>query len=260
MKTSNGMNLKTPAEIEIMREGGRRHAAILTHLASLVWPGVSTFFLEEEARRLIEAGGDKAAFLGYTPTGARRPFPAALCLSINEEIVHGIPNEKERLIKEGDIVTLDLGLVHGGLITDSAVTVAAGVIDETSQKLLKATKLALEKGIEAAKPGNTVGDIGAAIEAVARTTTFSLAEDLAGHGVGYEVHEEPFVPNTGRAGKGEKLVAGMVIAIEPMLNVGSGAIKTLSDGYTIVTRDGSRSAHFEHTIAITEKGSIILTS
>jgi len=254
------MKLKTKEEIAIMREGGQRHAQILHALAGMVKPGVSTLFLEEEAQRLIREGGDKPAFLGYKPQGARRAFPAALCLSINEEIVHGIPNEKERIIQEGDIVSVDLGLIHKGLITDSAITVGAGAVSDEDGKLMKYTKLALEKGIEAAKPGNTIGDIGYAINLVARETPFSLAEDLVGHGVGYKVHEEPLVPNMGERGKGMKLVPGMVLAIEPMLNVGKGAIKSTGDGYTIVTRDGSRSAHFEHTIAITEKGNIVLTA
>jgi methionyl aminopeptidase len=253
------MQLKTPEEIEIMREGGQRHAEILRLLAEMVKPGVSTLILEEEAQRLIKEGGDKPAFLGYTPDGAHRPFPAALCVSINDEIVHGIPNEKERIINEGDIVSIDLGLVHRGLITDSAVTVGAGAIDDESRDLLKYTELALERGIEAAKPGNTIGDIGYAIQSVAKETPFSLAKDLAGHGVGYGVHEEPFVPNEGAPGRGMKLVPGMVIAIEPMLNVGKGGIKNSSDVYTILTKDGSRSAHFEHTIAITKTGNIVLT-
>ncbi len=242
-----------------MQEGGAKHAEILRALAEMVKPGVSTLVLEEEALRMIREGGDKPAFLGYTPEGARRPFPAVLCLSINEEIVHGIPNEKERFIKEGDIVSLDLGLVHKGLITDSAITVGAGAISDEDRELLKMTKLALDRGIEAAKVGNTTGDIGYAISQVAKASPFSLAEDLAGHGVGHKVHEEPLVPNMGKKGEGEKLKVGMVLAIEPMLNVGKGAIKGTKDGYTLVTKDGSRSAHFEHTIAITEKGPIILT-
>lgn len=259
VKISNGARLKTKEEIAIMKEGGERHARILAELARLVQPGVSCLFLEEEAQRLIKEHGDKPAFLGYTPRGADRPFPAALCISINEEIVHGIPNEKERFIKEGDVVSMDLGLIHGGLITDSAITVGAGAIDDEARALLKATEEALHAGIAAALPGNKIGDIGAAIKKVADQTPFSLAEDLAGHGVGHQVHEEPLIPNVGKAGEGGKLVPGMVIAIEPMLNVGKGAIKSLRDGYTIVTKDGSRSAHFEHTIAITEKGNIILT-
>lgn len=251
--------LKTPEEIEVLKEGGRRLSEILSELASKVAPGVSSFFLEEEARRLIKAGGDEPAFLGYQPIGARRPFPAALCVSINDEIVHGIPNEREKIIKEGDIVSLDFGIRHRGLITDAALTVGAGLVDGISQKLMEVTKLSLEKGIEAAQPGNRIGDIGAAISKVVRESGFSLAEDLVGHGVGYKVHEDPFVPNFGIAGKGEKLVPGLVIALEPMANIGKGGIKMSSDGYTISTRDGSRSAHFEHSIAIIEKGNIILT-
>lgn len=252
--------LKTPEELAILREGGRRHAAILAELASQVRPELSTLILEEEALRLIKAEGDKPAFLGYQPKGARRPFPAALCVSINDEIVHGIPNEAERIIEEGDIVSIDLGLVHRGLITDAAVTVAAGAVDDQSRKLIETAKEALARGIEVARVGNFTGDIGFAISSVVKPTGFSLAKDLSGHGVGYAVHEEPFVPNFGQPGKGEKLVPGMVIAIEPMVNAGSGNIKMTDDGYTIKTRDGSRSAHFEHTVAITEKGNIILTS
>ncbi|MFZ2484965.1 MAG: type I methionyl aminopeptidase [Minisyncoccia bacterium] len=254
------MRLKTLEEIEILREGGRRHAEILSHLSKQVEPGVSTLILEEEALRLIKEGGDKPAFLGYKPQGAKRVFPAALCVSINDEIVHGIPNEAERIIKEGDIVSLDLGLLHRGLITDAAVTVPCGAIDDESRKLVEVTKLALARGIEAAKPGNTIGDIGHAISEAVRPSGFVLAKDLAGHGVGYSVHEEPFVPNEGTSGQDEKLLPGLVIAIEPMVNVGTSNIKVSSDGYTIKTRDGSRSAHFEHTVAITEKGHIILTS
>jgi len=250
---------KTTEEIETLREGGKRHAEILRALAEMVAPGVSTLILEEEALRLIRAHGDKPAFLGYSPAGAVRPYPASLCVSINDEIVHGIPNEPGTILNDGDIVSLDLGLVHNGLITDSAVTVAVGAVDDESRKLLDFTKRALEAGIRAAKPGNHVGDIGEAINAVAEESGFSLADDLAGHGVGYHVHEDPFVPNFGVAGDGEELKPGMVIAIEPMLNVGKSAIKDGKDGYTIYTKDGSRSAHFEHTIAITEHGNIVLT-
>ena len=254
------IKLKSKEEIAILREGGKFHAQILSELASQVRPGVSTFILEEEAMRLIKSVGAKPAFLGYQPRGADRPYPAALCISINDEIVHGIPNEVERLIGEGEIVSIDLGLVYKGLITDSAITVPAGVIDDESRNLLETAKLALTKGIEAAQPGNTIGDIGAAISEVVKKTNFSLARDLAGHGVGYAVHEEPYVPNFGKPGKGEKLIPGMVIAIEPMVNAGKDGIKFSKDGYTILTKDGSRSAHFEHTVAITEKGNVVLTS
>ncbi len=174
--------------------------------------------------------------------------------------MHGIPNEQPKVLKEGDIVTIDLSLIHKGLFTDSALTVGVGEIPKESQDLLRVTQAALTAGIEAAQPGGHIGDIGAAISAVVKPTGFSLAKNLVGHGVGYAIHEEPYVPNEGEAGKGEKLVSGMVFAIEPMVNVGKPYWKTLSDGYTIVTKDGSRSAHFEHTVAITEKGHIILTS
>ncbi|MEX2010331.1 MAG: type I methionyl aminopeptidase [Parcubacteria group bacterium] len=253
------IEIKTKEEIEIMKEGGRRHAAILSTLVSMVRPGLKTEELEDKARELIEEGGDKAAFLNYTPQGASRPFPAALCVSVNEEIVHGIPNEGGRVLMEGDIVTLDLGLIHKGFITDSAVTVGVGIFDEEAEQLIHIAKRALDAGVRAAIGGGHIGDIGAAIGKVVEGTGFALAEDLAGHGVGYRVHEDPYVPNTGKAGTGDELVPGMVIAIEPMVNVGTGKIKLMKDGYTIVTRDGKRSAHFEHTVAITEKGNIILT-
>lgn len=253
------IKLKTSKDIAVMQTGGKRHAEILRALAEMITPGMSTLILEEEAQRLIKENGDKAAFLGYTPAGAPRPYPAALCVSINQEIVHGIPNESLRVLNEGDIVSLDLGLVHCGLITDAAVTVAVGAIDDESRQLLQVTKEALEAGIKEAQPGNHVGDISAAIYGVVSKSGFSLAEDLAGHGVGYAVHEDPFVPNVGTRGEGEELLPGMVIAIEPMVNVGKSGIKVMKDGYTIKTKDGSRSAHFEHTVAITEDGHIVLT-
>ncbi|MDB5254420.1 MAG: Methionine aminopeptidase [Parcubacteria group bacterium] len=250
---------KTKEEIEIMIEGGKRHSEILRALKEMIEPGMSTLILEEEALRLIKAHGDKSAFLGYTPAGAHRPFPASLCVSINDEIVHGIPNEAARILNDGDIVSIDLGLIHKGLITDAAITVAVGTIDDESKTLLKITEEALEAGIREAVPGNHIGDIGAAISEVVEPTGFTLAEDLAGHGVGHAVHEDPFVPNFGIRGVEEELLPGMVIAIEPMVNVGKAGIKVAKDGYTIKTRDGSRSAHFEHTVAITEDGHIVLT-
>ena len=197
------IRLKTSEEIEILKEGGKRHAEILSILVSKVLPGVSALFLEEEALRLIKERGDKPAFLGYKPQGARRKFPAALCVSINDEIVHGIPNEEEKILREGDIVSLDLGLLHRGLITDVAVTVPVGSIDEQSRKLIETTMTALKRGIEAAQVGKSIGDIGAAISKSVRPTGFSLADDLVGHGVGYSVHEDPFVPNFGIKGRGE---------------------------------------------------------
>jgi len=254
------MKLKSKEEIEIMREGGRRHAEILRKLAGMVQPGVSTLELEEEARRLVEENGDRPAHLHYLPMGAKRPFPAVLCISINDEIVHGIPNEEVKVLKDGDVVSIDLSVWHKDLVTDSAITVPCGEVSKEAKELLRATKLALEKGIAVAKPGNHIGDIGSAISQSVRESGFSLAEDLAGHGVGYNIHEDPFVPNNGLPGRGEELRPGLVIAIEPMVTAGKGGIKQMDDGYTIKTRDGSIAAHFEHTVAITEKGNIILTA
>jgi methionyl aminopeptidase len=173
--------------------------------------------------------------------------------------VHGIPNEKPRILNSGDIVALDLSVSFDGFFTDSAVTLPVGVVDDESRNLIDVAKKALEAGIKVAQPGRKIGDIGFAISEVVRSSPFSLAKDLVGHGLGYALHEEPYVPNFGKIGHGELLTPGLVIAIEPMVNVGRGEIKTLKDGYTIVTKDGSRSAHFEHTIAITDDSNIILT-
>lgn len=242
-----------------MKVGGKHHAAILAELVKAVRPGVSTNELENLTRTLLKEAGDTAAFLKYKPEGARRPYPAALCVSINEDIVHGIPNEDPKILKEGDIVTLDLGLTHKGLITDSAVTVGVGTISAEDKRLIEGTKEALYAGIKAAKGGNHIGDIGFAVQEVADRLGLNIAEGLAGHGVGYKVHEDPYVPNTGKPGKAEKLVPGMVLAIEPMLVMGTGEIVLLRDGYTFRTADNKNSAHFEHTIAITDGDPIILT-
>lgn len=251
---------KTAEEIDIMREGGRRLAEVLRGVADAVKPGVTTAELNDLANRLITGQGDSPAFLHYRPRGAARGYPASICVSVNSAIVHGIPNEKPYTLKEGDIVALDAGVVHRGLITDSAITVGVGKIGKDAERLLTATKEALYRGIEAARPGSRVGDIGAAIEEYVRTTGFSLAENLSGHGVGYSVHEDPFVPNIGRRGEGPELKEGMVIAIEPMLNAGKGKIKLEPDGFTLSAADGALSAHFEHTVAITKDGPVILTA
>lgn len=253
------IRIKTKEDIEILREGGKRHAFILNKLADAVAPGVSTKTLDDMAADMIKAGGDTAAFLGYKPYGAKRPFPASLCVSVNDAVVHGIPNEEPYILKEGDIVSLDLGLVHKGLITDMAVTVPVGKVDTEAKNLLKATKTALEKGIKAAKGGNTTGHIGEAVEQYIAPMGYGIVEELAGHGVGYEVHEDPYVPNYGVAGDGEELVPGMVIAIEPIVNEGTEKIFLDKDGYTYRTKDGKRSAHFERTVLITEKGCEVLT-
>ncbi len=253
------IKIKKPEEIETMKEGGRRHSFILSEVAKIVRPGVSTQELEGLALRLVLEGGDKAAFLNYKPRGAKRPFPSCLCVSVNNEIVHGIPNENPTILQEGDIVSLDLGLTHSGLITDSAITVPVGEVSEENKKLIEHCKEALYLGIKEARGGNHVGDIGHAIESFIRPLGYGLSEGLAGHGVGYKVHEDPFVPNEGKPGRGEKLVPGMVIAIEPMVTLGSSQITLAKDGYTYKTKDGSNAAHFEHTVAITEGDPIILT-
>ncbi len=253
------ITIKNSDDIISLKEGGKRHAFILSQLAKMVDVEVGTFDLNAKAMELLEEEGDKASFLNYTPEGARRPYPAALCVSLNDEIVHGIPNENERILKDGDIVTLDLGLTHNGMITDSAITIGVGKISPENKKLLEATKEALYAGIKAAKGGKHIGDIGYAVEQVAKRTGFSVAEGLAGHGVGYKVHEDPYVPNTGTKGVGEELEPGMVIAIEPMFCVGKGDIVLDKDGYTYKTKDGKNSAHFEHTILITDGDPVILT-
>lgn len=254
------VTIKTAEEIEILREGGKRLAYILDELEKAVKPGVTTADLEDIAAKLISEGGDTGAFLGYKPQGAARPFPANLCVCINEEIVHGIPNEDPRTIQEGDIVTVDLGLTHKKLVTDSARTVTVGNVDKVGKELVWATREALMAGIDAARGGGHVGDIGAAVEAVIKKTPFVIIRDLVGHGVGYSVHEDPYVPNYGTKGTGEELVPGMVLAVEVMLaESGKGGIKVMPDGYTYVTPEGCRSSQIEHTIVITEGEAEILT-
>ena len=253
------MKVTNPQDAETLREGGKRHAEILQALAAMVAPGVSTQTLEDEARRMIAEKGDTAAFLGYTPEGERRAFPAALCVSINDEIVHGIPNEGEKVLQEGDLVTLDLGLVHDGLITDAAVSVIVGAGDEKLKRMHQAALEALQAGIDQARPGNTTGDIGYAVQQIAEKHGYGYPLELAGHGVGLTVHEEPLVPNYGTPGTGTRLEEGMVIAIEPMFMLGKGAVKFDNDGYTCRTRDGSIAVHVEHTGLIGKDGAEIRT-
>lgn len=253
------IKIKTKEDIQKLREGGRRHAEILGLLKNMIKPGVSAKELDDEAHRLILEGGDVPAFLNYKPRGESRPFPASLCVSINDEIVHGIPNEKEKILKDGDIVTIDLGLIHKGMITDAAITVPVGNISPELGKLLDVTRDALYAGIKAAKGGKRVGDIGVAIERLAVAAGLGVVEELSGHGVGYSVHEDPFVPNYGVAGTGDVLKPGMVLAIEPIFNLGDHRTILDKDGYTYRTKDGKPSAHFEHTILITKGDPEILT-
>ena len=245
-------------EIEILREGGRRLAGVLNEVEKKVAPGVTTSQLNELAERLIRDGGDEPAFLGYRPEGTPSDYPATLCVSVNDEIVHGIPGC--RVLKEGDIVGIDLGLKHKGLFVDSARTIPVGEVDQSSKDLIAVTEKALYAGIDAARGGGHIGDIGSAVEKVVEGTGFSIVEDLGGHGVGHNVHEDPFIPNYGKKGTGQKLVPGMVLALEPMLNEGSEDVTlSMEDNFTFSTMDGKRSAHFEHTILITDGAPEILT-
>lgn len=251
------IKLKTKEEIAILKEGGRRLASILEAVKKKVVPGVKTSELEDLARKLINEESDGAAFLDYTPQGAPKPYPAALCVSVNEEIVHGIPKDRE--LKEGDVVGLDLGLIHDGLYTDMAMTVPVGKISREAEKMIKVAEDALEAGIWAAVSGKRVGDISVAIEQTIKGAGLRVVKELAGHGVGYAPHEDPFVPNYGKAGTGPELVPGLVIAIEPMVTSGSGEIEITDDGFTFVTRDGKLATHAEKTIVITETGAEIIT-
>jgi methionyl aminopeptidase len=251
------IRLKTPAEIALMAEGGRRLARVINALAAEVRPGVSTQDLDRRAAELIRAGGDTPAFLGYQPGGAERAYPYTLCASVNDSVVHGLPSA--RRLAEGDIVKLDLGLVHKGWYVDAAVTVPVGKISAEARKLIAVTREALARGIRAAKPKNALGDIGYAIQSYVERYGFSAVRALTGHGIGKRLHEDPHVYNVGRPGEGDELAPGMVIAIEPMINAGGCEVRQLADD-SFVTKDGSLSAHFEHTVAITEKGPRILTA
>src|ERR1035437_2560193 len=213
--------IKTSEEIEIIREGGKHLATVLYKIKEIIKPGVSTKDLDMQAEKLIREMGDTPAFLNYRPEGASTPFPAALCVSVNDEVVHGIP-KKNRILKEGDIVSIDLGIKHKGLFTDMALTAPVGKVSDKNLKLMQVTEKALQVGIDAATLGNTIGDIGYAIENFVHSQgRYGIVEVLAGHGVGRAIHEDPYIPNFGKKGKGAKLVPGMVVALEPMVNLGT---------------------------------------
>ncbi|MGI9118483.1 MAG: type I methionyl aminopeptidase [Minisyncoccia bacterium] len=254
--------IKTPAEIKILKEGGKRLATVLEAVKQKVlkeWQnGLTTDELDVYATKLINEMGDIPAFLNYQPEGASIPYPRSLCVSINHQIVHGIPNKKV-IIKEGDIVSLDLGLKHGGLFTDHAVSIVVGKGTKRDHELVDAANGALLAGISMAVAGNRIGDISYAIEQYLKPYKVAIYREISGHGVGRYIHEDPYIPNYGKRGTGAVLKPGMVIAIEPM--IGSGSIKTVieSDGYTISTLDHSRAAHAEHTVLITEGEPEILT-
>jgi len=236
-----------------MHRSGKIVRQVLDELATMVKPGISTMDLERVAAAKIKELGAKPAFKGYYD------YPCCLCTSINNEIVHGIPNDK-RVLKEGDIVSIDCGVVLDGYYGDSAITVPVGNgHNETLKKLLKVTEESLYKGIETAKVGNTVGDVGAAVQEYVEAAGFSVVREFVGHGIGTKLHEDPQVPNFGTRGHGARLREGMVLAIEPMVNVGRPGARVLDDKWTAVTEDGSFSAHFEHCVAVTQNGPVILT-
>lgn len=250
--------IKTIEEIELLRESGKRLARVLAALKNAIRPGISTKDLDLLAEKLIRDWGDEPPFLNYTPRGATKPFPASLCVSLNDEIVHGIPS-LTRVIKEGDVASIDLGLSHKGMITDAALTVTVGKVSLEIAKLVKETERSLYEGIKAVRAGGHIGDIGCAIERVAKEHGYGIVRELGGHGVGHKVHEDPYVPNYGKKGAGPILKEGMVLALEPMFLLGGEAVRVMPDGYTVVSKDGSVSAHFEHTIVVTKNGAEILT-
>ena len=243
--------IKSPSELDAMRRVNRMTAQVRDELAAMVRPGITTLELGNAAFELIRKLGGTSAFYGY------HGFPGQICVSINEEVVHGIPGK--RVIKEGDIVSIDTGITFGGFIGDTAITVAAGEIDDEKKKLLKVTKAALDAGVAKAVVGNRLGDISHAIQIVVEAAGFSIVREFVGHGIGRDMHEDPQIPNFGKAGHGPKLKPGMTLAIEPMVNIGGPKVKVLADNWTAVTSDGSASAHFEHTVAVGVTAPEILT-
>lgn len=248
--------IKTAAEIELIGEGGKILRAILYDAAKLARPGVSTWELNKFAEDQINAHGGRPSFKNYGPK--KNPFPAGLCTSVNDQVVHGIPSQ-HTILKTGDIVGLDIGMEYKKLYTDTAITVAVGEVSGLAKKLMEATKKCLEAAIKEVRDGVKTGDIGFIIQKTAEDAGFNVVRDLVGHGVGYEVHEEPAIPCYGKKGTGEKLREGMVVAIEPMLTAGEYFLIQEDDGWTLSTRDGSLSAHFEHTLAVTKNGARVLT-
>jgi methionyl aminopeptidase len=245
--------LKSQRELEKMRESGRIVRDVLETVRVLVQPGATTLDLENAAADRIQALGATPAFKGY------HGFPCVLCTSINEEVVHGIPSAA-RVMREGDIVSVDCGVVYRGYYGDAALTIPVGKVAAPAQKLLQVTEHSLARAIEIVRPGATLGDLGAAVQEAVEEQGFSVVRDFVGHGIGTHMHEDPQVPNFGQRGRGMKLRSGMVLAIEPMVNAGKPGVQVLGDGWTAVTEDGSLSAHFEHTVAVTPDGPMVLTA
>jgi len=245
------IRLKSVSDIEHLRVSGAKLAEVLHQVGEMVSPGVTTLELDRAAGLLIRELGAKPAFLHYGG------YPATLCVSINEQVIHGIPGH--RVLNSGDVVSLDLGLIYDGYYADSAITIACGSVTPEDEKLIETTRRSLYAGIDAAHVGARLGDVGHAVQQVAESQGMSVVRDYVGHGVGKDLHEDPEVPNYGSAGTGITLKEGLVIAIEPMVNAGSSAVRVLNDDWTVVTVDGHKSSHFEHTIAVTAQGPVILT-
>ena len=245
------IKIRTPEEVELIRESGRLVAGSLDLAGELVKDGVTTELLDREIENFIASNGGSPEFKGF------HGYPAASCVSVNEEVVHGIPGSRE--LCEGDIVGIDVGVRKNGYIADGARTFSVGAVGETAERLARTTSLALDAGLAAVAAGVHVSDVSHAIQRVAEEVGYSVVRELAGHGVGTDLHEPPEIPNYGPPGLGPVLATGMILAIEPMVNAGQAAVKTLEDGWTVVTADGSLSAHFEHTVAVTDDGADVLT-
>ncbi|MDP3762787.1 MAG: type I methionyl aminopeptidase [bacterium] len=251
------MTARNQKEIEILREGGRKLAAVLEEVKRAVRPGVKTGDLDALAEKLIARSGGRPSFKGYRAAGARSSYPASLCVSVNDEVVHGIPSGRK--LRPGDIAGLDIGMEYGGFFTDMAATLGAGEVDEVGWRLIRATEQALKLAISKVRSGASIGDLGEAVQKFVEAEGFGVVRELVGHGVGAKVHEDPEIPNWGKAGQGPALAENMVIAIEPMVTEGSFEVYLSKDGWTWKTKDGSRAAHFEHTILVTKNGAEILT-
>jgi methionyl aminopeptidase len=244
--------IKTAKEVEKMRRAGEIVRGVLHAVRAMVKPGVTTLELENVAEKMIADAGAKPAFKGY------HGFPCVLCTSLNDQVVHGIPSAKT-VLREGDILSVDCGAVIDGYYGDSAITIPVGKVAARTQRLLDVTQESLARAIETVRPGAMLGDVGAAVQEMVEAEGFSVVKEFVGHGIGTHMHEDPQIPNFGQRGRGVRLREGMVLAIEPMVNAGSDAVRVLKDGWTAVTEDGSLSAHFEHTVAVTRDGAAILT-
>lgn len=254
----SAFKLKTPEEIETIREGGKRLAFIMAKLAEDVYPGMSSLHLDKLAEDLISRYDGTPSFKNYKTPDDPSIFPSSLCVSVNDEVVHGIPSAK-KILKEGQIVSLDLGMQFGGMYTDMAVTVPVGKVSEKAMKIIEAAKRSLEEGIKMAINGGRMGDIGFAVQTCAKSYGFDVVRNLVGHGVGHEVHEDPQIPNFGIKGKGIRLETGMVLAVEPMITEKSPDVCLGNDDWVWKTSDGGLASHWEHTVAITENGPEVLT-